>query len=298
MEIIINESNRETWKGTLKTDILEIGDKLIKKKGIHNSIIYSLIKEDVISFFQVINNHVRSFQVNYKLFREYSLWHLSEAFVAKSTRLRKKMFESDDYVTAIPHKTGVYVIYDKNDTIVYVGHAHDLKDRLDKYAHTYTDYCYRIQVYFYENDYESEHIAETCFINALFPYFNVQKVYYDKSSLTKIPMKFTTLSSLEEDAKELRVTPWDLLLHDRWRMINEDDSYDGVYIVSWIRDKKDDWIKEIAEKFDTTSENILLHARTFVRNVNKIEDEENHINDDWYDENPLAAYNIQEKFWD
>ncbi|MFF2591668.1 GIY-YIG nuclease family protein [Peribacillus butanolivorans] len=206
------------------------------------------------------------------------------------------MFESDDYVTAIPKKTGVYVIYDKNDTVVYVGHAHDLKDRLVKYAHTYKGYCYRIQVYFYESDYESEHIAETCFINSLFPYYNLQKVYYDKSFLTEIPMKFTTLSTLEEDAKELRVTPWDLLLHQRWRDINEDDSYDGLYIVSWIRDKRDDWIKELAEAFDTTSEIILKHARTFVKNVNSIEEEKYHINDDWYNENPLAGFNIQNKF--
>ena len=60
-----------------------------------------------------------------RVYNKSKMWH--------NTTRRKKMFDIEAELKKLPNKPGVYIMHDKNDTIIYVGKAISLKNRVRQY---------------------------------------------------------------------------------------------------------------------------------------------------------------------
>ena len=60
-----------------------------------------------------------------RVYNKAKMWH--------NTTRRKKMFDIEAELKKLPNKPGVYIMHDKNDTIIYVGKAISLKNRVRQY---------------------------------------------------------------------------------------------------------------------------------------------------------------------
>jgi hypothetical protein len=177
-----------------------------------------------------------------------------------------------------PDKSGLYVLYDRDGNIIYVGIAQNLNERLYSHIHSsdFKDHIYLIDTYLIEDEFDRENL-EGCLINTLFPIFNKDKALYPSTSeqyLLGNPYRYSncSLTSLEESSLHRKITTLDNLLLSLWER-----NYAAVPVGSeynWIKDNREDWIKEIAKRFCITYEEVLQNALVFTRLAEDVGEED------------------------
>nr|WP_275444604.1 GIY-YIG nuclease family protein [Paenibacillus sp. ACRRX] len=129
-------------------------------------------------------------------------------------RKKKYLFDSCD--------TGIYVIYDMEGLVMYVGKSKHLRNRLLAHlrgrdvTNGHADKIVKVRVYFVEDRLERE-LYETYAINTLKPWLNSAKVYHDEA-----------LVHIEEEIAETELVIRDLE-EERAMIIGDDYTKDGEY---------------------------------------------------------------------
>jgi hypothetical protein len=207
-----------------------------------------------------------------KLFMTYAIWNIKIA--GKKDKRHLKFYGP---VQIPPGKKGLYVLYDKNSTVLYVGINNagkwgTLNSRL--YNHVkksrFKDYIYRIDTYLID-DQEKRETLEFLLINTLFPIFNKDKTLYKsrEKEYEKNPCIYNEnqLSDFEQDAKELNVSPAYLLLQHYWNMKYEDRSAPND-VWNWIQQYREYWINYIAKESNISEIDVFNEAYKYINLVN------------------------------
>ncbi|MFA1712292.1 GIY-YIG nuclease family protein [Peribacillus frigoritolerans] len=271
-----------------------LGDKILKQPGKSNSSIYVYRKaQDVCVTLLKGDSYSISFKYRFPtLFRQYARWNASKKIAQYDDAHIKKYGE----IQITPAKAGLYVLYDRDGIIIYVGIAENLNERLYNHINSsdFRDHIYLIDTYLIENEFDRENL-EGCIINTLFPIFNKDKALYPSMSnqyLEGNPYSYTNcnLTSLEESAQCRKITTIDNLLMSLWNT--------GVPVGSeynWIKDQRENWIKEIATKFNITNDDVLQDALIFTRHANEVGEED--ICDENLKKNIFSSSCWLEKFY-
>lgn len=202
-----------------------------------------------------------------KLFMSYAIWNIKE--IANSD---KNHLEFYGPVQIPPDKIGLYVLYDKKDTVLYVGinEKGTLNSRL--YQHIkrsrFKAYIYRIDTYLIDEQEERE-TFEFLLINTLFPIFNIDKTLYisREKEYGRNPCIYyeSKLSNFEREAKVLNVSPAYLLLQHYWDLKYDNSAPNDVW--HWIQKYSEDWINFIAKENNISQINVLNDAYEYLNFV-------------------------------
>lgn len=206
-----------------------------------------------------------------KPFMTYAIWNIK-----KVTEDDKKHLEFYGPVQIPPGEKGLYVLYDKNDTVLYVGINNEgtwssLNTRLNDHIinSRFKDYIYRIDTYLIDEQ-EKRETMEFLLINTLFPIFNKDKTLYKtrEEEYVKKPCIYNEnkLSDFEKEAKLFNVSPAYFLIQHYWNMKYEDMSApDDVW--NWIQRYSKEWVDYIAEENKISQINVFNQAYKYLNLV-------------------------------
>lgn len=233
-----------------------------------------------------------------KLFMQYARWNIKKVANYDTRHIR-----AYGEVQIPPEKKGLYIIYDRNDIVLYVGineegETSNLNTRL--YDHItkaeFKDHIYLVETYIIEDN-EAREIYEQLLINTLFPIFNISKTLYPSQKETYLSSKPYVynefdLTDFENVAKNDNVAPVYLLLFHYWSQEQEDDSNEAIY--SWIKNGSEGWIETIAERNCISKKAVLRDAKKYIRIVNDVGDEQDlkTFEQEELDSNIFASYNV------
>ncbi|MEM1506256.1 hypothetical protein RG959_23010 [Domibacillus sp. 8LH] len=214
-----------------------------------------------------------------KPFMTYAIWNIKEV-----AGFDEKHLEFYGPVQIPPREKGLYVLYDKNDIVLYVGinnegKSSSLNSRL--YDHLddprFKDCIYRIDIYLIDEQEERE-TMEFLLINTLLPIFNKQKALYKskEEEYVKNPCIYieNKLSDFEQEAKSFNVSPVYFLIQHYWNIKYEGRSASND-IWNWIQRYREDWINYIAKENEISQIDVLNQAYRYLNLVNYPGEEDN-----------------------
>ncbi|HHB1895001.1 TPA: hypothetical protein ACOQ31_005648 [Bacillus cereus] len=228
-----------------------------------------------------------------KPFMTYAIWNIK-----KVAKYDKKHLEFYGPVQIPPGEKGLYVLYDKNDTVLYVGINNEgdwssLNTRLCDHItdSRFKDYIYRIDTYLIDEQ-EKRETMEFLLINTLFPIFNKDKTLYKtrEEEYVKNPCIYNEnkLSTFEKEAKSFNVSPAYFLIQHYWDMKYEDRSASND-VWNWIQRYSEEWIDYIAEENKISQINVFNHAYKYLNLVN-YPGEEYHVQSEELGNNIFSDY--------
>lgn len=212
-------------------------------------------------------------------FMTYAIWNIK-----KVSKGDEKHLEFYGPVQIPPREKGLYVLYDKDGIVLYVGINNEgiwssLNSRLyDHFINSrFKKYIYRIDIYLIEEQ-EQRETMEFLLINTLFPIFNKAKTLYisKEEEYVKNPCIYNEdkLSHFEKDAKTLSVSPAYLLVQHYWIMKYVGRSAPND-VWNWIQQYRKEWINYIAKENKMSQINVLNEAYRYLDLVDYPGEEDN-----------------------
>lgn len=185
-------------------------------------------------------------------FMTYAIWNIK-----KVSKGDKKHLEFYGPVQIPPGEKGLYVLYDKNNTVLYVGinnngNWSNLNTRLYTQItkSRFKKYIYRIDIYLIAEQ-EKRETLEFLLINTLFPIFNKDKTLYKsrEAEYIKKPCIYDEikLSEFEREAMLFNVSPFYFLIQHYWDMKYAGNSAPND-VWNWIQRYRSNWINYIAKE--------------------------------------------------
>ncbi|KAF6700420.1 MULTISPECIES: GIY-YIG nuclease family protein [Bacillus] len=274
-KLTINSNNISEFQSIFQIELKE-DDEISIHQGKANSKIYVIQKEQDVNVI-LVKGSVYSISYRYKfpdLFRQYARWNASK----KIAQYDQKHIKAYGEIQITPAKAGLYILYDRNGVVIYVGMAENLNTRLYSHLNSseFKDHIYLIDTYLIEDYFDKENL-ETCIINTLFPVFNIDKTLYPSQKerySNSRPYKYSDseLTSLEEGAEDRKITPVDNLLISLWEKNNTNVPVGSEY--NWIKDQRTYWIEEIGSEFGMAKKAVLQDALTFTRRASELGEED------------------------
>ena len=140
-----------------------------------------------------------------------------------------KRYDFDKYKSTLKRKAGLYLLYDINNDLLYVGKTKNLLNRLHQHfrgvsnAERFFRLIDSVKVYFVDDQLERE-LYETYIINEFKPTMNISKVYYEGTSLHYELEEYNDhIFAVEEEIREVYDELEELYDEDD-RTINDDNS--------------------------------------------------------------------------
>jgi hypothetical protein len=212
------------------------------------------------------------------IFMTYNIWNVK--VLGKADKQHLKFYGP---VQIPPGKKGLYVLYDKNGNVLYVGINDEgnwstLNSRI--YSHIkksrFKNYIYRIDTYLIDEQ-EKRETLEFLLINTLFPIFNKDKALYKsrEKEYEENPCTYNEnqLSDFEKDAKELNVSAAYLLIQHYWDMKYPGKSAPND-VWNWIKQYRKNWVNFIAKENNISEIKVFNEAYKYVNIVNYPGEEE------------------------
>ncbi|WP_252502759.1 hypothetical protein [Sporosarcina sp. Marseille-Q4943] len=245
------------------------------------------------------NKEELSINVDYsfpKLYRQYARWNIK-----KITKRDKKHLNSFGPVQIPSRQKGLYVIYDRDGEVLYVGINNDNSENSSLYTRLnsqlensrFKDYIYRIDTYLF-NDPEERDTYEFLLINTLFPVFNKDKTLYKskkkEEEYKKKPCFYNEalLTSIERTAFFENIAPAYILLQTYWDQLNETSPNNHW---DWINRESNNWVTLIANRNDISERQVFEDAYQYIRLVDEVGEED--ITSEELENNIFTSWNLK-----